>query len=36
MSGSAHISDLAFKFPQQPSWAMVRTHFGIQSFGVNA
>ena len=36
MSGSANISDLAFKFPNNQSWAMVRTHFDIQSFGVNA
>ena len=36
MSGSAHISDLKFEFPNNQSWAMVRTHFDIQSFGVNA
>jgi tetratricopeptide (TPR) repeat protein len=36
MSGTAHISELAFKFPNNQSWAMVRTHFDIQSFGVNA
>ena len=36
MSGSAHIDELAFRFPTGSSWAMVRTHFGIQSFGVNA
>jgi tetratricopeptide (TPR) repeat protein len=36
MSGSAHISDLTYKFPNNQSWAMVRTHFDIQSFGVNA
>lgn len=36
MSGTAHISELAFKFPNNQSWAMVRRHFGIQSFGVNA
>jgi tetratricopeptide (TPR) repeat protein len=36
MSGSAHISDLTYKFPGNQSWAMVRTHFDIQSFGVNA
>ena len=36
MSGSAHISELTFKFPGNQSWAMVRTHFDIQSFGVNA
>ena len=36
MSGTAHISDLKFRFPTNQSWAMVRTHFDIQSFGVNA
>jgi tetratricopeptide (TPR) repeat protein len=36
MSGSAHISELKFTFPGNQSWAMVRTHFDIQSFGVNA
>ena len=36
MSGSAHISELTFKFPNNQSWAMVRTHFDIRSFGVNA
>jgi tetratricopeptide (TPR) repeat protein len=36
MSGSAHISDLALRLGRGPSWSMVRTHFGIQSFGVNA
>jgi tetratricopeptide (TPR) repeat protein len=36
MSSSAHISDLKFRFPTNQSWAMVRTQFGIQSFGVNA
>jgi tetratricopeptide (TPR) repeat protein len=36
MSGSAHISDLTFTFPNNQAWAMVRTHFDIQSFGVNA
>ena len=36
MSGSAHISDLKFRFPTNQSWAMVRTHFDIRSFGVNA
>jgi tetratricopeptide (TPR) repeat protein len=36
MSGFAHISDLAFTFPNDQSWAMVRKHFDIQSFGVNA
>jgi tetratricopeptide (TPR) repeat protein len=36
VSGSAHISGLALTFPNDTSWAMVRTHFDIQSFGVNA
>ena len=36
MSGSAHISDLTLDFGQGPRWAMVRSHFGISSFGVNA
>ena len=36
MSGSAHVSDLALDFGQGPSWAMVRSHFDIQAFGVNA
>jgi tetratricopeptide (TPR) repeat protein len=36
MSGTAHISDLKFTFPNNQSWAMVRTHFDIQAFGVNA
>jgi tetratricopeptide (TPR) repeat protein len=36
VSGTAHISDLKFQFPTNQSWAMVRTHFEIQSFGVNA
>jgi len=35
MSGTAHISDLKFRFPTNQSWAMVRTHFDIRSFGVN-
>jgi tetratricopeptide (TPR) repeat protein len=36
MSGKAHISELKFRFPTNQSWAMVRTHFDIRSFGVNA
>jgi tetratricopeptide (TPR) repeat protein len=33
----ANVSDLAKQIGMQPSrWAMVRIHFGIQSFGVNA
>jgi tetratricopeptide (TPR) repeat protein len=35
-SRAAHISDLAVKLGSGPSWAMVRTQFDIQSFGVNA
>ena len=35
MSGSAHLSDLALQIGTS-RWAMVRTHFGIQSFGINA
>jgi tetratricopeptide (TPR) repeat protein len=36
MSGSANVNELALKIGDDPSWAMVRTHFDIQSFGVNA
>jgi tetratricopeptide (TPR) repeat protein len=36
VTGSAHISQLKFTFPNHASWAMVRTHFDIKSFGVNA
>jgi tetratricopeptide (TPR) repeat protein len=36
VSGTAQISELAFRFPNNQAWAMVRTHFDIQSFGVNA
>jgi tetratricopeptide (TPR) repeat protein len=36
MSGSANISDLAFGLATGQRWAMVRTHFGISAFGVNA
>jgi tetratricopeptide (TPR) repeat protein len=36
VSGSAHISDLAVRLGSDPPWAMVRTHFDIRSFGVNA
>ena len=36
MSGTANVSDLALRLSGMPSWAMVRTHFDIQSFGVNA
>jgi len=36
VSGSAHISALTLDFGQGPRWAMVRSHFDISSFGVNA
>jgi tetratricopeptide (TPR) repeat protein len=36
MSGSVRLSDLALQIGSGPRWAMVRTHFGIQAFGVNA
>jgi tetratricopeptide (TPR) repeat protein len=36
VSGTANVNDLALKAGDGPSWAMVRTHFDIQSFGVNA
>lgn len=36
MSGTANIDELALRLSGMPSWAMVRTHFDIQSFGVNA
>ncbi len=36
MSGTANISDLAFGLAGGQRWAMVRTHFGITAFGVNA
>jgi tetratricopeptide (TPR) repeat protein len=36
MSGTANVDDLALRLGGGPSWAMVRTHFDIQSFGVNA
>ena len=36
MSGTAHISELAQPLGGGPRWAMVRYHFGISSFGVNA
>ena len=35
MSGTARLSDLAFPIGHA-RWAMVRTHFEIQAFGVNA
>ena len=36
MSGTANVNELALRLGSGPSWAMVRTHFDIQSFGVNA
>jgi tetratricopeptide (TPR) repeat protein len=36
MSGTARLSDLALQIGNGPRWAMVRTHFGIQAFGINA
>ena len=36
MSGTANVGDLALRLGNGPSWAMVRTHFDIQAFGVNA
>ena len=36
MNGSAHISDLTFEFVNGAGWAMVRSHFDVKSFGVNA
>ncbi len=36
MSGTANVSDLAFGLAGGQRWAMVRTHFGITAFGVNA
>jgi tetratricopeptide (TPR) repeat protein len=36
MSGTANVGDLALRLGDGPSWAMVRTHFDIHSFGVNA
>ena len=36
MSGAANVGDLALRLGDGPSWAMVRTHFDIEAFGVNA
>jgi tetratricopeptide (TPR) repeat protein len=36
VSGTVNISDLAVGLATGPRWAMVRTHFGITAFGVNA
>jgi tetratricopeptide (TPR) repeat protein len=36
VSGTARITDLAVDLGSGPRWAMTRTHFGIEAFGVNA
>jgi tetratricopeptide (TPR) repeat protein len=36
VSGTANVNEMALRLGGGPSWAMVRTHFDIQSFGVNA
>ncbi len=40
MSGSAHLSELELPpnpdRPEWPRWAIVRLHYGIESFGINA
>ena len=36
MSGTARITEIAVELGSGPRWAMVRTHFGIGAFGVNA
>jgi hypothetical protein len=36
VNGSAHISELTFEFVHGAAWAMVRSHFDVKSFGVNA
>jgi tetratricopeptide (TPR) repeat protein len=36
MSGTARIDQMALRLSGMPAWAMVRTHFDIQAFGVNA
>jgi tetratricopeptide (TPR) repeat protein len=36
MSGMVKLADLAVPLVRGPRWAMVRTHFGITAFGVNA
>jgi tetratricopeptide (TPR) repeat protein len=36
VSGTANIEEMALRLGGMPSWAMVRTHFDIRSFGVNA
>ena len=36
MSGTAKLTDLAVQLGSGPRWAMIRSHFGISAFGVNA
>ena len=36
MSGTVKLADLAIQVGSGPRWAMVRSHFGISAFGVNA
>ncbi len=36
MSGTIKLTDLAIQLGSGPRWAMVRSHFGIGAFGVNA
>jgi tetratricopeptide (TPR) repeat protein len=36
VSGTANLSELAVPIANGGSWAMVRTYFGIESFGINA
>ena len=36
MRGTARITELAVELGSGPRWAMVRSHFGISAFGVNA
>ena len=36
MSATVKLSDLAIQMGSGPRWAMIRSHFGISAFGVNA
>jgi tetratricopeptide (TPR) repeat protein len=36
LSGTAKLTDLAVQLGSGPRWAMIRSHFGIGAFGVNA
>jgi tetratricopeptide (TPR) repeat protein len=36
VSGTVKLSDLAIQMGSGPRWAMIRSHFGISAFGVNA